>query len=204
MCLAAGLRPALESLTDATPMDVEPLAIPDVKLVRPKRHGDARGFFSEVYRADRFEAAGLKTDWVQDNHSFSQARGVVRGLHFQAPPYGQAKLVRVARGAVFDVAVDLRRGSPTYGRWAGAELSAENWTQLYVPEGFAHGFCTLVENTEVLYKVSGIYAPDSEGGLRWDDPALGIDWPIGPDEATVSPRDAAWADFTAFETPFHP
>lgn len=184
-------------------MDVEPLAIPDVKLVRPKRHGDARGFFSETYRADRFEAACLPTDWAQDNHSFSQSRGVVRGLHFQAPPHGQAKLVRVIRGAIFDVAVDIRLGSSSYGRWVGAELSAENWTQIYVPEGFAHGFCTLVEDTEVLYKVSGLYAPDSEGGLRWDDPALGIDWPIRPDEATVSPRDASWPAFPAFATPFN-
>lgn len=183
-------------------MQIERAAIPDVLIIRPKKHGDHRGFFSETFRASALREAGVDLDWVQDNHSFSAARGVVRGLHFQRHPKAQAKLLRVIRGAVFDVAVDIRRGSPTYGRHVAVELSAENWTQIYVPVGFAHGFCTLTENAEVLYKVSAEYGPAEEGGVLWSDPDLGIAWPIAAEEATLSPRDRDWPRFKDFESPF--
>lgn len=183
-------------------MEVDRTAIADVLVIRPKKFGDERGFFSEVFKNDVLKASGVDVPWVQDNHSFSAARGVVRGLHFQSEPFAQAKLLRVVRGAILDVAVDLRRGSPTYGRHVAVELSAENWAQLYVPIGFAHGFCTLVENTEVLYKVTAPYAPIHEGGLVWNDPALGIAWPISAAEATVNARDQSWPGFSEFETPF--
>lgn len=183
-------------------MQIERAAIPDVLIIRPKKHGDHRGFFSETFRTSALREAGVDLDWVQDNHSFSAARGVVRGLHFQRHPKAQAKLLRVIRGAVFDVAVDIRRGSPTYGRHVAVELSAENWTQIYVPVGFAHGFCTLTENAEVLYKVSAEYGPAEEGGVLWNDPDLGIAWPIAAEEATLSPRDRDWPRFKDFESPF--
>jgi dTDP-4-dehydrorhamnose 3,5-epimerase len=182
-------------------MQIERAAIPDVLIIRPKKHGDHRGFFSETFKAAALREAGVELDWVQDNHSFSAARGVVRGLHFQRPPKAQAKLLRVTHGAVFDVAVDIRKGSATYGRHVAVELSAENWTQIYVPVGFAHGYCTLTENTEVLYKVSADYAPAEEGGLIWDDPDLGIDWPIRGD-ATLSARDREWPRFRESVSPF--
>ena len=137
--------------------------------------------------------------FVQDNHSLSGKRGILRGLHFQRPPAMQDKLVRVAHGAVFDVAVDIRRGSPTYGRWVGAELSAENWRQLLVPMGFAHGFVTLTETTEVLYKVTDYYAPELEGGLMWNDPGIGVDWPISASEVITSKRDSEWAPLAQLE-----
>lgn len=183
-------------------MQIERAAIPDVLIIRTKKHGDHRGFFSETFKAAALREAGVELDWVQDNHSFSAARGVVRGLHFQRPPKAQAKLLRVTQGAVFDVAVDIRKGSATYGRHVAVELSAENWTQIYVPVGFAHGYCTLTENTEVLYKVSADYAPAEEGGLIWDDPDLGIDWPIRAGEATLSARDREWPRFREFISPF--
>ena len=170
-------------------MEIVPTEITDVKLVRPRRHGDDRGFFSEVYRAAAFRDAGLPVDWVQDNHSRSAAPGTVRGLHFQTPPFAQDKLVRVVRGAVLDVAVDLRRTSPTFGRFVSQELSADNWLQLYVPRGFAHGFCTLTADVEVLYKVTACYAPDHDTGVAWDDPDLGIAWPVAADDAILSERD---------------
>ena len=171
-------------------------------LVEPKRHGDERGFFSEVFKRSAFEAAGITVDWVQDNHSYSAARNVVRGLHFQGPPAPQAKLVRVTRGAILDVAVDVRRGSPTYGRAYSVELSAENWRQLFVPVGFAHGFCTLTDDTEVLYKVSAEYAPQAEGGLLWNDPDLAIPWPVELGGAQLSPRDRRWPELRMLESPF--
>lgn len=170
-------------------MIAEPLAIPDVKRLVPHIHRDARGFFSETYSRRALEAAGIVANFVQDNHSLSLAIGVVRGLHFQKPPHAQGKLVRVARGAAFDVAVDIRRGSPTFGRHVSAILSAENWAQLWIPVGFAHGFCTLAPETEVLYKTTDYYVPECDCGLQWDDPALAIDWPVGAAEAMLSERD---------------
>ncbi|NQY38644.1 MAG: dTDP-4-dehydrorhamnose 3,5-epimerase [Henriciella sp.] len=165
------------------------LAIPDVILVTPKRHGDARGFFSETYRAEAFEEAGIPGPFIQDNHAYSQQPGVLRGLHFQKPPHAQAKLVRCTQGAIYDVAVDIRQGSPTYGRYVGAELSAENGAQLYVPEGFAHGYLTLTPDCHVQYKTSAYYAPETEGGLAWDDPELGIEWPMEGLDIILSDKD---------------
>lgn len=172
-------------------MRVEPQAIPEVVLITPDRHGDDRGFFSEVYSARRFADAGIRSEFVQDNHSRSGAQGTVRGLHFQIPPFEQAKLVRVVRGAILDVAVDLRRSSPTFGRHVVAELSAENWRQLFVPAGFAHGFCTLQPDTEVLYKVDAYYSPEHDKGVHWLDPDLAIAWPVPPEEAVLSAKDEA-------------
>lgn len=183
-------------------MDIERASIPDVLLIRPKKFGDDRGFFSETFRTSTLREAGVDLDWVQENHSFSAARGVVRGLHFQAPPAAQAKLLRVTRGAILDVAVDIRRGSPTYGEHVAAELSADNWTQIFVPAGFAHGFCTLTQDTEVLYKVSAYYSAATEGGVLWRDPALGIEWPIAPEGATLSDRDRLWPNLKDLQSPF--
>ena len=179
--------------------EIVPLALPDVLLVTPRKLGDERGFFSETYRRSALAEAGFDKVFVQDNHSLSGRRGVLRGLHFQRPPAMQDKLVRVARGAIFDVAVDIRQGSPTFGRWVGAELSADNWRQILVPAGFAHGFVTLSETTEVLYKVTADYAPDLEGGLRWDDPAIAIDWPLTAAEVITNARDGAWPSLAALE-----
>ena len=183
-------------------MKVEPLAIPDVKLVVPQRHGDHRGFFSEVYRQDLLAAAGIAVRFVQDNHSLSAERGTVRGLHFQAPPFAQDKLVRVTRGSAFDVAVDLRRGSPSYGRHVHVVLSQDAWNQLFVPAGFAHGIMTLAPDTEVLYKVSERYAPEHDRGLLWSDPALDIPWPIPAARAILSERDRAHPGLADLVTPF--
>ncbi len=169
-------------------MNVTALAIPDVKLIEPKVWGDARGYFFESFRADRYAAAGITGPFVQDNQSFSQ-RGVLRGLHFQWPHHVQGKLVSVAQGAVWDVAVDIRRGSPTFGQWVGAELSAENHRQLWVPPGFAHGFVVLSDNALFTYKCTDLYSPADESSIRWDDPTLGITWPVqGP---TLSGKDAS-------------
>ena len=170
-------------------MQITETDIPDVKLITPKKFGDARGFFSETYNKRALAEAGIRLDFVQDNHSLSAEVGTVRGLHFQKPPFAQDKLVRVVRGAVLDVAVDLRKGSPTFGQHVTAEISAANWTQILVPIGFAHAFMTLEPDTEVIYKVTNTYAPDHEGGLRWDDPALGIDWPTPPSGAVLNDRD---------------
>ena len=179
--------------------EIVPLALPDVLLVRPTKLGDERGFFSETYRRSALAEAGFDKVFVQDNHSLSGRRGILRGLHFQRPPAMQDKLVRVTRGAIFDVAVDIRQGSPSFGRWVGAELSAENWRQLLVPAGFAHGFVTLSETTEVLYKVTADYAPGLEDGLRWDDAALAIDWPVLAAEVITNARDADWGPLAALE-----
>ncbi|MEL6372966.1 MAG: dTDP-4-dehydrorhamnose 3,5-epimerase [Pseudomonadota bacterium] len=170
-------------------MDVQRLAIPDVVVMTPKKFGDARGFFSETFNVRTFEEVCGPVAFVQDNQSLSAQQGTVRGLHFQTPPHAQAKLVRVLRGAILDVAVDLRRGSATYGHHVSATLSAENWAQMFVPVGFAHGFCTLTPDTEVLYKVSGLYSPGHDKGLAWDDPALGIAWPVAAGEAVLSDKD---------------
>ncbi len=172
-------------------LEVHDTAIADVKVIVPARYGDERGFLSETYERGAFAAAGLDIEFVQENHSFSARPGTVRGLHFQLPPRAQAKLVRVSRGAVLDVAVDLRVDSPTFGKHVAVELSAANWKQLYVPVGFAHGFCTLEPDTEVIYKLSDVYAPELERGLLWNDPALGIEWPVSEAEAFLSPKDRA-------------
>ena len=177
-------------------------SVPGVLLITPRRFGDARGQFMETYSAARLAEAGFDAVFVQDNQSRSAARGTVRGLHFQAPPHAQDKLVRVTRGAILDVAVDIRIGSPTFGRHVAAELSADNASQLLVPAGFAHGFQTLDPDTEVLYKVTSFYAPTAEAGLLWNDRALGIAWPIGADDATLNARDAGFPPLEALESPF--
>jgi dTDP-4-dehydrorhamnose 3,5-epimerase len=170
-------------------MHVESLQIPEVLLITPGKFGDQRGFFSETYSHREFAEAGIDVEFVQENHSLSANVGTIRGLHFQSPPYAQAKLVRVVRGAILDVAVDIRRGSPTFGRHARAVLSAVNWSQIFIPEGFAHGFCTLEPDSEVLYKVNNYYAPDHDLGLAWNDPSLGIAWPVSEAEAILSDKD---------------
>ncbi|HTV90178.1 MAG TPA: dTDP-4-dehydrorhamnose 3,5-epimerase [Stellaceae bacterium] len=172
-------------------MQIIPTAIADVKEIRPVRHRDSRGFFSEIFREDRLRAHGIDTAFVQENHSLSLELGVVRGLHFQTPPLAQAKLVRVGAGAILDVAVDIRRGSPTCGRHVAVVLSAAAANQLFVPEGFAHGFCTLEPNTEVFYKVNRYYSREHDLGLAWNDPALGIDWPVADAAAILSDKDRA-------------
>ncbi len=180
-------------------LDVRPLALPEVLLIIPARHGDSRGFFSETYSKQMLAAAGFDKPFVQDNHSLTSEKGTLRGLHFQRAPHMQDKLIRVTRGAVFDVAVDIRRGSPSFGRWVGAKLSAENWRQMLVPAGFAHGFVTLTQNAEVQYKVTSEYAPESEGGLAWDDPDVGIDWPDSLPEITTNARDGKWPSLSQLE-----
>ncbi|WKW12459.1 dTDP-4-dehydrorhamnose 3,5-epimerase [Pseudogemmatithrix spongiicola] len=171
-------------------MKVTALAIPDVKLIEPKVWGDARGFFFESYREDRYGEAGIAGPFVQDNQSYSQ-RGVLRGLHFQWPNNVQGKLVSVVQGAVWDVAVDIRRDSPTFGQWVGAELSAENHHQLWVPPGFAHGFVVLSETALFTYKCTALYSPADEVSIRWNDPTLAIQWPPAIAEPSLSAKDAA-------------
>ncbi len=167
---------------------ITPLAIPDILLITPRRHGDARGWFMETWSQKAFADAGLTVDFVQDNQAFSARKGTIRGLHFQQAPHAQAKLVRAIRGAIFDVAVDLRDGSPTYGQWVGATLTAEGGEQLFVPRGFAHGYCTVTDDCEIAYKVDGQYAPQTEGALLWNDPDVGIAWPLDG-EPTLSGKD---------------
>ena len=167
---------------------ITPLALPDVLLITPKRHGDARGWFAETWSSKVFADAGLQTHFVQDNQAFNARRGTVRGLHFQQAPHPQGKLVRVLKGAIYDVAVDIRPGSATYGQWVGATLTAEAGEQLWVPRGFAHGYCTITDDCEIFYKVDGLYAPQTEGGLIWNDPDIGITWPI-EGEAILSGKD---------------
>jgi len=173
-------------------MQFEDTEIPDVKIVTPKKHGDARGFFSEVYKQSDWRAAGLDLAFVQDNHSYSAPTGTLRGLHFQIDPAAQDKLIRVVRGRILDVAVDIRRSSPTFGRHVAVDLSAQNWRQLLVPVGFAHGFVTLEPDTEVLYKVTSLYSPAHDRGLAWDDPDLAIDWRVPADGLLLSERDRQW------------
>jgi len=181
-------------------MMIEPTRLAGVVTLTPARHGDARGFFSESWNRRTLEAAGLTLpEFVQDNHSLSARAGTVRGLHFQSPPHPQGKLVRCGRGALFDVAVDVRRGSPTWGQWVGAELSFENGRQLWVPAGFLHGFQTLQEDTEIVYKCTDHYAPACDGAVRWD--SCGIDWPWAG-EPVLSARDAAAPILAAFTSPF--
>jgi dTDP-4-dehydrorhamnose 3,5-epimerase len=159
-------------------MQIIELSIPDVKVLTPKKFGDARGYFCETYSEKAFAAIGIVDRFVQDNHSLSVPVGTLRGLHFQLPPFAQAKLVRVVRGAIFDVAVDIRPGSPSFGKWCGATISAELGNQILLPVGFAHGFVTLEPNTEVVYKVTNFYDPASDRGMMWNDPAIGIEWPL--------------------------
>jgi dTDP-4-dehydrorhamnose 3,5-epimerase len=166
-----------------------PLALPEVLLITPRRHGDARGWFSETWSRRSLATAGLDIDFVQDNQAFNARSGTVRGLHFQTAPHPQAKLVRVLAGAILDVAVDVRAGSPTRGRWVSARLTAEGGEQLFVPRGFAHGYCTLCDDVMLAYKVDGDYAPQTEGGVIWNDPDLAIDWPVPPDRAVLSDKD---------------
>jgi dTDP-4-dehydrorhamnose 3,5-epimerase len=181
---------------------IRALAIPDVKLVTPRKFGDHRGFFSEVFNAGLLRQHGIETEFVQDNHSLSVETGTVRGLHFQTPPHAQGKLVRVVCGRILDVAVDLRRGSPSYGRHVTAELSAANWAQIWVPPGFAHGFCTLEPGTQVLYKTTSYYAPQNDAGIFWADEALVIAWPTSVTGAIVSDKDARLPRLTDYLSPF--
>lgn len=182
-------------------MHVEDSKLKGVKLITPSRFGDHRGFFAEVYNKRTYAQAGIMSTFVQDNHSLSTQVGTVRGLHFQAPPHAQAKLVRCGRGAIFDVAVDIRRGSPTYGKWVGYELSAESGRQMFIPAGFAHGFATLLPDSEIIYKCSDYYAPNSEGAVCWNDPEIGIDWPL-KGEPVLSEKDAEAPFLADLDTPF--
>ncbi|WP_170329125.1 dTDP-4-dehydrorhamnose 3,5-epimerase [Ruegeria arenilitoris] len=181
-------------------MRVEQTKLDGVLLITPKRFEDTRGFFSESWNKQVMADAGLDIDWVQDNHSMSAQAGTVRGLHFQAPPHAQDKLVRCGRGALFDVAVDVRRGSPTYGKWVGYELSFENGRQLLIPAGFLHGFATLLPNTEIIYKCSDYYAPECEGAIRFD--SMDINWKLGGLDPLLSEKDSGAQAFSEFDSPF--
>jgi len=170
-------------------MQIQRFAIRDLLLIKPLKRFDSRGFFSEIYRSDILSAEGVSPQFLQDNHVYSQKRGVLRGLHFQAPPHAQGKLVRCTRGAILDVAVDIRVGSPTFGHHVAFELSATNWEQLWVPPGFAHGYVTLEVDAEVIYKVTQYWNANSERGIAWDDPSLAIDWGISSKELTIADKD---------------
>ena len=182
-------------------MLIEQTLLPDVLILTPKRFGDDRGWFMETFNAARVTEAGLSLTFVQDNHSMSAKVGTLRGLHFQTPPHAQDKLVRCSKGAILDVAVDIRRGSPSYGKWVGVELTAENGKQLLVPKGFLHGFVTRAENTEVQYKCTDVYAPDCDGGIRWDDPDIGIDWGLTGDPV-LSAKDTVAPLLCDYDSPF--
>jgi len=182
-------------------MEAIPTAIPDVIEIVPVRHGDHRGWFSEVWNEKSLADAGIELSWVQDNEAMSAKVGTIRGLHFQMPPFAQDKLVRALRGRIVDVAVDIRKSSPTFGQHVAVELTAEKGNQLLVPQGFAHGYCTLEPDSVIAYKVSNYYSPESDRALRWDDPELGIEWPIDSGEASISDKDLAaplWADLDSF------
>jgi dTDP-4-dehydrorhamnose 3,5-epimerase len=183
-------------------MRLQPMEIEDVLLLTPRRFADARGWFSETWSARAFAEAGVAAAFVQDNHSHSAMAGTVRGLHYQRPPFAQGKLVRAVRGRILDVAVDVRRSSPSYGRWVAAELSAENGAQLWIPRGFLHGFVTLEPATDVAYKVDAPYDAGSDGAVRFDDPDLAIDWGIDPKDAVLSDKDARAPAFRDFKSPF--
>lgn len=183
-------------------MDAKNLGLPGLRLLKPRRFADSRGYFAETHNERTLAGVGIEARFVQDNQSFSANRGTIRGLHFQLPPAAQAKLVRAVQGSVYDVAVDLRAGSPTYGQWAAVTLTADEGEQLFVPRGFAHGFCTLEPATVVAYKVDDFYAPASDSGLIWNDPILAIDWPVGPEEAVLSDKDMRHGRFAEFQSPF--
>jgi len=183
-----GMRPTPETTT-AGNFTATRYELPGPVLVTPRRFGDHRGFFLETYSSRDFALLGLADVFVQDNHSLSAQPGTIRGMHFQLPPHAQAKLVRVLRGAILDIAVDVRHGSPTFGRYVAAELTAANAQQLYVPVGFAHGFCTLEPDTEVAYKVTDLYAPDCDRGIAWDDPDLALPWPFAAEAVQLSDKD---------------
>ena len=183
-------------------MTITPLAIPDVLLITPRRHGDARGWFSETWSQQALAGSGADTAFVQDNQAFSAQKGTLRGLHFQRSPHAQGKLIRALRGAIYDVAVDIRAGSPTHGQWVSAELTAEGGEQLWIPRGFAHGYCTITPDCEIFYKVDSQYAPDREGGIAWNDPDLAIPWPLdgppvlsGKDEGLPRLKDLGTVSF---------
>lgn len=183
-------------------MQIEETSLPGVLILTPRRFGDDRGFFSEVWNRQALKTRGIDIDFVQDNHSLSRPVGTVRGLHYQSPPHAQDKLVRCGAGVVYDVAVDARKGSPTWGQWVGVELSAENGRQLLIPKGFLHGFVTRAPNSELLYKCSDVYAPDCDGAVRFDDPGLAIDWGIDPATAILSDKDRKAPSFADFVSPF--
>jgi dTDP-4-dehydrorhamnose 3,5-epimerase len=183
-------------------MDIKTTKLPGVLILKPRRFADVRGYFAETYNAQLLRKSGIMVHFVQDNESFSLHKGTIRGLHFQLPPAAQAKLIRVLRGSVFDVAVDLRLESPTYGQWIAEQISAESGEQIFVPRGFGHGFCTLEPNTEVSYKVDSYYAPVSESGVIWNDPSLNIPWPVGLNEAILSEKDHKLGAFKDFVSPF--
>jgi dTDP-4-dehydrorhamnose 3,5-epimerase len=181
---------------------IKPTDLYGILIISPPRFGDDRGFFCETWNAAALAEHGINTTFVQDNQSLSCTVGTIRGLHYQSPPHAQDKLVRCGRGALLDVAVDIRKGSPTYGEWIGVELSAENGKQLLIPKGFLHGFVTLEPDTEILYKCSDYYAPECDGAIRFDDPVIGIDWGISPGQAVLSHKDAAAPFFKGFDSPF--
>ena len=183
-------------------LDVQETALSGVYVLTPRRFGDHRGFFSESWNRARMAEHGIDLDFVQDNHSLSREVGTVRGLHFQSPPHAQAKLVRCGRGCLFDVAVDIRKGSPTFGQWVGVELSFDNGRQLLIPAGFLHGFVTRVPDTEIIYKCSDYYAPECDGAVRFDDPDIGIDWGLGGQAPILSDKDAAAPLLRDFDSPF--
>ena len=183
-------------------MEIKTTALPGILLLKPRRFADSRGYFVETYNQRAFAGAGVRAQFVQDNQSFSTKAGTIRGLHLQLPPAAQTKLVRATRGSVFDVAVDLRQGSPTFGRWIGEILTAGGGEQLLIPRGFAHAYCTLEDECEVAYKTDDFYAPKCESGIIWSDPDLQIDWPIAPSSAILSDKDAKLGFFRDFTTPF--
>lgn len=184
------------------PVTVERTKLPEVLIVEPRRFGDARGWFVETWSQRDLAAAGISAVFVQDNHSYSAEVGTLRGLHYQRPPHAQDKLIRCTRGAIWDVAVDIRKGSPRYGQWVGVELTAENGRQLFVPKGFLHGFVTLAPQTEVQYKCSDYYAPDCDGSVRFDDPAIGVDWPLAGAAPVLSAKDVAAPLLSEMNNPF--
>lgn len=183
-------------------MQIQTLDNPAIRILTPDRYGDQRGFFSEIYNKPLLERLGVNLEFVQENYSLSREVHTVRGLHFQTPPRPQAKLIQVLRGSIYDVAVDLRRGSPWFGQAIAAEISADNWQQILIPEGFAHGFCTLEPDTAVLYKVTAPYSPEHDSGIRWDDPALGIEWPAQPDQVVLSDKDQTAPLLADYDSPF--